>query len=118
MKHAANALRNPSLTVPATLVYFTTPGDYTDAGTWEPGQTAEREIRVVTAPVSGKDRDLLPEGLRLSDVRKFWTLERADTVRPGANDGDVIRYAGNEYRVTIVDDWGGFRELTAVRPDP
>ena len=32
----------------------------------------------------------------------------------GEQAGDVIRYAGADYRTVMVEDWGGFQEVTGV----
>ncbi|MCY3553735.1 MAG: hypothetical protein OXH56_00290 [Gemmatimonadetes bacterium] len=113
----AQALRSSYLTEAAVIVK-TADGDRNEHGEWVPGAETETQILVVTAPVTGEDREQLPEGLRLSEARKFWTLESSDAVREGEADGDVVRYPaenGTEYRVIMVDDWGAFRELMAIR---
>lgn len=115
----SQALRSSNLTEAAVIVSLAS-GDRNEHGEWVPGAKTETQILVVTAPVTGEDRDQLPEGLRLSEARKFWTREAAASVRPGATDGDLVRYPatnGTEYRIVMVDDWGAFRELTAVRPE-
>ena len=109
-------LSSPKLTEAAVLIK-SQPGDRNAEGVWEAGPDTETGIRVATVPVTGRDRDLLPEALRLRDVRKFWLTNAADTIEPGQRDGDRVRYDGTEYRVIMLHDWGGFREITCVRPE-
>ena len=112
----ASTLRSGNLTESAVIVRQAA-GARNEHGEWVPGTATETTIRVVTAPVTGEERDQLPEGLREKNVRKFWTSHPADAIRAGQADGDVVRHGGNEYRVVMVDDWGSFRELTTVQPE-
>ncbi len=95
-------------------------GDRNEYGEWVPAAAVENQVDLVTVPLTGEDREQLPEALRLSDVRKFFLAEAAETLRAGESDGDIIRYpatGGNEYRIVMVKDWGSFREVMAVRPE-
>ena len=92
-------------------------GSRNDNGEWVPGKDVVTGIAQSTAPITDKERELLPEGLRLSDVRKFWTDAPADTIRAGEADGDIIDYGNKKYRVIMIADWGDMREITSVAPE-
>ena len=112
----AAAFDVPELLEDAVLIRQA-PGRYDDDGIWVSGNPTEIDIQVVAAPMSGEDREVLPEGIREKDVRNFWFLEEAEAVVPGASGGDAIRYGGDFWRIVTVKDWGGFREAVGVRPE-
>ncbi len=96
-------------------------GHYNDFEEWVPGEDEETDVRLTVAPVTAQDaaemREVLPEGARLSDARRFWLREPVEAIRAGTTDGDRVRYKGTEYRVLQVMDWSraGFVEALAVR---
>ena len=113
---ARRVLRSPHLTESAVLVRQQR-GIRNDYGEWVPGSTVETPLRLATAPLNGDERAALPEGLRERDVRKFWTTAAASAIVAGDSEGDLVRYDSIEYRAIQVEDWGGFREILAVRPE-
>ena len=106
-------LNAPQFLTPATLI-ATAAGSYDRFGKFVEGATTETAVQLVTAPISGRDRQVLPEGLRSLNVRKFWLREAVTAVVEGEQAGDVIRYDGADYRAVMVEDWGGFQEVTGV----
>ena len=113
---ASRVLNSPNLTETAILVRQS-PGSRNEYGEWVPGETSETAIIVATVPLSGDERAVLPEGLRERDLRKFWTRMDVSAIVAGETEGDVIRFHGIDYRTVQVDDWGGFRQILAVRPE-
>ena len=109
-----------SFSEPATLIRAGE-GGRNEVGEWVPGVDEETDVRATVAPVTAEDaaetREVLPEGARLSDARRFWLRQPVEAIRAGTTDGDCLRYAGTEYRVLQVMDWsrGGFVEALAVR---
>lgn len=110
-KRLAERIRAGLFTETATLKRQAA-GSYV-RGKWEAGAETSSTIKIVTAPLSGQERLALPEGLRQANVRKFYV---ATEVRAGEEGGgtvaDVIGYDGKEWRAVIVQDWGGFWEVT------
>ena len=113
---AERLLRSPNVVEAATVIAYA-PGRDNDFGEWVDGASTETDVELVTAPMSGTERQQLPESLRKRNVRKFWTFAELAAVTPGENDGDQVRHKGIEYRIIRLNDWGGFRELIAVEPE-
>ena len=96
------------------------PGAANDYGEWVPGVETTTTVRLVSTPISGREREMLPEGLRLADVRRFY-LRAADITRDldlGGDGAVRFEYRGITYRSLMVQNWGGFWEVYAVRPEP
>ena len=105
---------------PATLIRQE-PGGDNEYDEWVPGQETRTDIAVISAPPdAAKTRDVLPEGVRLSESRMFW-IEGVEVkpvrVGTGATEGDVIEYKGTRYRVNQVEQWPGFVEVLGVREE-
>lgn len=107
----------------ATLVTESA-GSYDTTGVFVPGAEVETAIEVVTAAPSGSDasdyRDVLMEGSRLSDARWFFLQHSIAPLRAGdgvMTDGDIIRYEGDDYRISLVQDWtpAGYRRALGIR---
>ena len=113
---AYDILRLPELTESA-IIKRRARGDRSERGIWEPGVMTSTPIRVVTAPLEGDQRAVLPEGIREEDVRSFWTLAAVDAIKADEKDGDIIEHNSISYRAIQVDDWIGFRAVLAVRPE-
>ena len=91
-------------------------GSFNDFGEFVPGSVTEVPVRVVTAPISGEERQVLPEGIRLRDVRSFWLTEPVTATAEGTDgeSGDQIEYDGATYRIFEVQDWAWFWECRGV----
>ena len=95
------------------------PGRDNEYGEWVSGEETRTEITVVSAPPdAAKTRDVLPEGVRLSESRMFW-IEGVEVkpLRTGtdATEGDVIEHQGTCYRVNQVEQCPGFVDVLGVR---
>ena len=110
----ARVLRSSHLAESGTL-YRALAGTRNEFGEWDDGGFASSPITLVTAPVSGQERDLLPEGIREKELRKFFLTE---TVTAAADliPGDVVRHASRDYRVERSDNWRGFFAVVASFP--
>ena len=71
------------------------------------GPSTTTPIEVVSAPLDGDERLILPEGLRSEEVRNFWTKAKVQSVdQASGQDADIIRYQGSRYRAERVAKWG------------
>ena len=97
------------------------PGGDNEYGEWVPGQETLTDITVISAPPdAAKTRDVLPEGVRLSESKIFWIAGvevKPVRVGTGATEGDVIEYKSTRYRVNHVEQWPGFVEVLGVREE-
>ena len=90
-------------------------GDRNEDGVWARAAATRTGITVASAPILAEQASVIvPDGVRLDSVRQFWAP--ADSVRPikvGSNpsDADLIEHDGTIYRVTSVQNWGGFQEI-------
>ena len=80
-------------------------GSRNDYGEYVEGTITQTDIKVVTAPLSGEERAILPEGLREIETRKFWLRENIEVIDDD-HIGDKIEYLGKQYRMVGVDQWG------------
>ncbi len=84
-------------------------------GVFLPAAPTITKISVVTAPISGEEREILPVGLRSEELRTFWvkgTVQGVDDL----HDADVIAYRGGRFRAERIEAWGdGFSEVLGVR---
>lgn len=82
----------------AVITARTKTGSYDTAGKWIEGQPVETSgIKAVVQPASGRKLNDLPEGVRTSAQHFLWTIF------PLA-EGNIVLYAGEEYRVVFVWD--------------
>ena len=86
---AADVLADPNFVEPAILLR-PTEGLFNDFGEFVPGSAIERIVSLVSAPASGQERLVLPEGVRDMDVRKFWIASDVFALRPGLSDAETI----------------------------
>ena len=97
-------------------------GSYDANDEWIPGSTISTDMSMATAPGRVVQRQLKDSGVRIENVRVFWTWElEADAVRTGDTpaSADQIIYQGTAYRVFQVDPWGdGTRIIYGTREDP
>ena len=114
---AGRVFKSPDKLEPVMLVRRL-PGQRSEemAGEWVKGGTTETVIRAAVAPITGKEREVLPEGLRGRDIRKFWTESQVRAVTEGkqGSDGDMIRHEGLLFQAYQVNDWGSFREVIGI----
>ena len=113
----ANRVLRSQAFVEQARLYRYRAGAYNDFGEWVDGGVLASDINLVTVPITGQERQNLPESLRERDVRKFYTLDTASAITPGESGGDVVLHAGTFYRIVQVRDWTGFRELMGVKPE-
>ena len=86
---AADVLADPNFVEPAILLR-PTEGFFNDFGEFVPGAAVENIVSLVSAPASGQERLVLPEGVRDMDVRKFWIANDVFALRPGLSDAETI----------------------------
>lgn len=86
-------------------------------GEWEPGASQSTAQLLATTPLSGKERDDLPEGAREADARKFWLTSLAVPIRTGIGptEGDRIVYDGTMYRAIRAEQWPGHWQVLGIR---
>ena len=74
-------------------------------------------IQIVTSPLSGDERLVLPEALRSVEVRSFITRAAVASVnQETGTDADTLLYNGRSYRAVQVKNWGeGFFEVIGQR---
>ena len=118
---------NPRLTEPAVWRRQEA-GSRNTYGEFVPGATADKDIRVTTAP-GGAPREPTPAGQRVSDLRTFWvdkstirgaadaTTEAAALDPATPREADIIVYGGSDWRINDALDWGDFLELRTLRSD-
>ena len=94
-----------------------TDGSRDEFGEFVKGMEEAIDVEVVTAPITGRDRQVLPEGLRDRDLRTFWLQETVEAVEEGTDGhgGDRIEYDGSTWQVMLVENWGGFSQAVTVR---
>ena len=86
-------------------------------GEWIPGDPVSSSVTLVTAPLSGQQRQALPEGLRERNLRVFYLAEKVNAVIEGSTGqtADIIVYGGINWHARISEDWGGFYAVTAEK---
>jgi len=92
---------------------------YIVKGRYQETPPQEVNIKASIQPVSGKDRMMLPEGIRSKEIIKLYTtfLLQTDNAE-GSTKSDVVVYNGCRYDVITVEDWtvdGGYYKAVAAR---
>jgi hypothetical protein len=97
------------------------PGSYVD-GLWVDGGTEQVAFDpVAVMPLTGKEVEVLPEGLRSKNA-----IQLLSTVQPKAADesagskGDAFTYDGQTFEVRVVENWSalaGYWRAVAVEVD-
>ena len=64
------------------------------------------DVKVMTAHLSGAERQILPEALRIENLRKFW-LRYDVTALDQTHSGDILEHWGIQFRVVTIERWGG-----------
>ena len=86
---SADVLATPEFITPATHVQQTE-GQRNQYGEWVEGTPVETTVDLVSAPVTGQERLVLPEAIRDEDVRTFWLRGDHPSLRYGISDGDLL----------------------------
>lgn len=103
-----------------TLVNVETPQVTTWSGgiASEPGKVTRRVLMVIQ-PISGRDAQILPDGVRVDDVISVWAVSRLRTVEdPDGKPADRIVWQGARYEVQSCEDWnhlGTYYKVVARR---
>ncbi len=106
---------SPNLLESATLIHETA-GMRNEYGEWVPGTTTQTTIPVITEPLTGEERLILPEALRETENRVFYVKDAVEVVDDD-NTGDVIEHNGRRYRAYNVEVWGaGYNRVLGVFP--
>ena len=98
------------------------PGSRQEDGRWSPGRVAApMQIKCVSSPSSGRDRDLMgQDAARIGDARRFYieTDVELGAGRSGRSP-DVIVWQNERYRVKNVAVYAeGIKTVLALREDP
>lgn len=105
-----------SLGTPETvsLERTNTAGGPNEEGSWVPGSKSTRPLApTVVHPISGRDRNLLPEGVRTRETIVAYATEPLRTETDFKELADVLLYRAegepetNRYIVQTVENWGG-----------
>jgi hypothetical protein len=97
----------PNIDSFATGVYTVTRRASTGVGTdgrAAPASSSTFTIEASVVPLSGRELQRLPEGMRVRDAQKLYTATPLKTI--GAP--DVITVGGEDYEVSSVTSWVGF----------
>jgi hypothetical protein len=93
-------------------------GTYTK-GRFTAGPTTTVTQTVSIQPVSGKERQLLPEDIKTKNTVKIYSREQLKTTNViGKIPADKVVYKGVSYEVAVSEDWqehGGFYKAIAVQ---
>ena len=116
-------IEGPEFGENAILVRQTTTGRRV-RGVYQPSDPVRKRIRISSVPASPSQvRNVLPEGLRVYQARRFWMVtsdqNEAAALRRGAvgsSNPDVVIYRGLEYHICDVMDYSedGFIEVIGV----
>ena len=80
-------------------------GSYNDAGDFVPGADSTITIKASCQPVSGRERELLPEGSRQKQVWKLYTTTELHSNRgPTPTRGDIVTIKGEKFEVIDCQD--------------
>lgn len=91
-------------------------GTYNQYGEFVPVQPERLPIKLISAPLSGEERKVLPDGIGLSDVRRFWLQEKVVAAIEGEKGsiGDIIEFENISYRIVLVENWQSFFQAIGV----
>lgn len=88
------------------VVLRTAAGAYDENGRYTAGSTSTFSINASIQPVSGRDLQRLPEGLRTLDLKSVWSRTQLFTAEaPAGMQADVITVGPHSYQVQTVLDW-------------
>jgi hypothetical protein len=89
----------------AVTVNRVAPGSYVD-GLWVDGANSATAISAAVQPLSDRDRQALPEGIRTMELLKLYTtfqLRTADE-KAGLSADDIV-FQGDTYKVVALTNW-------------
>ena len=90
-----------------------------ERGQWVERESIPIETMGATAPASGSSsrvRELIESGgLRIEELREFWTIETLEPQIDGKSFGDILVFDSERYRVRSTGRWRGFSDSVAVR---
>ncbi len=72
------------------------------AGRWTPGNTSTLSVVMVVQPLRGRELQVVPEGMRATDVRMLYS---ATELRPTPGGPDVVTIDGEGYAVYLAEKW-------------
>lgn len=115
-------LRNPRNIETFTLIKQAA-GSRDSTGVFVPGTETSTDLIGSVQPLTGSDRQALPEGERLLDAKcVLYETTNQDDIRPlrigtAQTDSDIIEYKGIKYAVRLVHDMSdyGHLEIHATR---
>ncbi|MFX0205150.1 MAG: hypothetical protein ACFFDT_04130 [Candidatus Hodarchaeota archaeon] len=89
-----------------TVKRYGTDGDWIDGYPVENPSPTTFSIYTSVQPATGKDMEVLPEGLRQSDTLKIYPSTKLQTVNQHINQAaDVVIINDNDYKVIFVGEW-------------
>lgn len=88
-------------------------GAYVD-GIYEKGATSTFKAVCSVQQPSADEVQLLPEGERDKDIRKFISKKELKTTNDRNNEiADLVLYKGNQYKIISAQDWNVYGHTTA-----
>ena len=93
-------------------------GDWTNDGVYQPHPHSQVGIDAVVLPVSGRELETVPEGLRGFENKQIITTVPLYAANDG-HDSDVIVHDNARYRIHTVTDWSqaGFWSAIGAREE-
>ncbi len=86
-----------------TVTRYTGVGSYSD-GVHVPPASSTLTVKAVVQPMSGRELERLPEGLRAGEVQVVYSLERLRAKAPNETP-DQISIGGASWQVETSEDW-------------
>lgn len=98
------------------ILVHATPGAHNKYGEFVPGPIERTHVDLISVPLTGEERTVLPDGIGLSDVRRFWLQKPVVAAVEGDNGsaGDLIEFENVSYRIIMVENWQSFWQATGV----
>lgn len=88
-------------------------GHYDSQGMYVPGKDQSFTIKGSIQPVSGREMQFLPDGMRAREVYKFYTDTKLAVVSEDKSKAaDRLVIDGKKFEVVTVEDWSRHLNLT------